>query len=73
VKVPHLRKKFWGRPLWALGYLAVNSGNITDEMIQQYIEEQEGEPVTDDGRFPIDPLINLSSYRRELFNKGGKK
>ena len=62
---PHLRKKFWGRHLWARGYLAVSSGNITDEMIQQYIEEQEGEPVTDDSRFPIDPswtsrLINES-------------
>jgi len=42
---PHLRKKFWGRHLWARGYLAVSSGNITDEMIQQYIEEEEGEPL----------------------------
>ena len=41
--------------MWARGYFAVSSGNITDEMIQQYIEEQEGEPVTDDSRFPIDP------------------
>lgn len=35
--------------------LAVSSGDLTDEMIQQYIEEQEGEPVTDDSRFQIDP------------------
>ena len=52
---PHLKKQFWGRHLWARGYLAVSSGNITDEMINQYIEEQEGEPVTDDSRFLIDP------------------
>ena len=51
---PHLRKQFWGRHLWARGYLAVSPGNITDEMIQQYIEEQEGEPVVDDSRFQID-------------------
>ncbi len=51
---PHLRKQFWGRHLWARGYLAVSSGNITDEMIQQYIDEQEGEPVIDDSRFQID-------------------
>jgi hypothetical protein len=25
--------------------MAVSSGNITDEMIQHYIDEQEGEPV----------------------------
>ena len=51
---PHLRKKFWGRHFWARGYLAVSSGTITDEMIQQYIDEQEGEQIADDSRFPID-------------------
>jgi putative transposase len=51
---PHLRKKFWGRHIWARGYLAVASGTITDEMIRAYIEEQEGEPIHDDSRFPID-------------------
>jgi hypothetical protein len=39
----------------ARGYLAVSSGNITDDMIQQYIQEQEGEPIVDDSRFQIDP------------------
>ena len=51
----HLRKQFWGRHLWARGYLAVSSGNITDEAIQKYIEEQEDEPVVDNSRFQIDP------------------
>ena len=51
----HLKKQFWGRHLWARGYLAVSSGNITDELIQQYIEDQDGEPLTDDSRFQIDP------------------
>lgn len=53
----HLKKKkFWGRHLWARDYLAVSSGNITDEIIQQYIEEHKGEPVnTDDSRFQIAP------------------
>ena len=51
----HLRKQFWGRHLWARGYLAVSSGNITDDAVQKYIEEQEGEPVMDDSRFQIDP------------------
>ena len=50
----HLRKQFWGRHLWDRGYLGVSSGNITDEMIQKYIDEQDGEPVIDDSRFPID-------------------
>jgi putative transposase len=50
----HLRKKFWGRHLWARGYLAVSSGTITDEMIREHIDEQEGEQIADDSRFPID-------------------
>ena len=52
----HLRRKFWGRHFWARGYLAVSSGNITDEMIKKYIEEQEGEQVVDDSQFPIDSI-----------------
>ena len=51
---PHLRKVFWGRHFWARGYLAVSTGSITDEMVKKYIQEQEGEPVHDDSRFPID-------------------
>ena len=51
---PHLREKFWGRHLWGRGYLTVSSGTITDDMIREYIDEQEGEQVADDSRFPID-------------------
>jgi putative transposase len=53
---PHLRKRFWGRHFWGRGYLAVSSGNITDEMVKEYIEEQEGGQIIDDSRFPIDSL-----------------
>ena len=42
---PHLKKIFWGRYFWARGYFAASSGSITDELIQKYIEEQEGEEV----------------------------
>ena len=53
---PHLKKQYWGQHLWARGYFAVTSGTITDEMINEYINEQEGEPVhEDDSRFQIDP------------------
>ena len=53
---PHLRKRLWGRHFWARGYLAVSSGTIIDEMIKEYVEEQEGEQIIDDSRFPIDSL-----------------
>ena len=53
---PRLRKQFWGRHLWARGYMAISSGNITDDMVQKYIDEQEGEPI-DDNQFQIDPTL----------------
>lgn len=40
-----LRKIFYGRHFWSRGYLSVSSGNVTDKMIQEYIESQEGEDL----------------------------
>jgi putative transposase len=51
---PHIKKQCWGQHLWARGYLAVSSGTVTDDMIRDYIKEQEGEPVEDLSRFQID-------------------
>jgi len=36
-----LNKQFWGQHLWARGYFAVSSGNITDEAIMEYIKHQD--------------------------------
>jgi putative transposase len=60
----HLRRQCWGRHLWARGYLAVSTGTITDEMIEAYIAEQEGEPLQDDSRFVIDEDKKLPPSRR---------
>ena len=46
-----LKKKFWGRHLWARGYFVASSGNVTDETIMEYIENQEMEGG--DGDFTI--------------------
>ena len=35
-----LRREFWGRHLWARGYFAASTGNVTDEIIAEYIEKQ---------------------------------
>ena len=42
---PGIRKVFWGKHFWARGSFAASSGSITDEMIQAYIENQEGEDI----------------------------
>ena len=33
-----LRKRYWGRKFWARGYFATTSGNITDDIILNYLE-----------------------------------
>jgi putative transposase len=60
----HLRRRFWGKHLWARGYLAVSTGTITDEAVKSYIAAQEGEPVEDDSRFVIDSTPKLPPSRR---------
>ena len=49
-------EKVLGSAFLGQGLLAVSSGTITDEMIKEYIDEQEGEQIADDSRFPIDNL-----------------
>ena len=48
-----LKREFWGRHLWARGYFACSSGNVTDEMIAEYIESQGDEPK-DDREFTVE-------------------
>jgi len=50
----HLRRQFWGRHLWARGYFAASSGNVTDEVILQYIATQGQEPSEADEDFKIE-------------------
>ncbi len=44
-----LRKEFWGRHLWARGYFAVTTGQVSDEAVAEYIENQEVETQGGDG------------------------
>ena len=50
----HLNKAFWGRHMWARGYFVATSGNVTDEVIQEYIRLQGQEPPPDDEKFRIE-------------------
>lgn len=46
-----ISRMYWGRHFWARGYFVVSSGTITDEMIMEYIENQDLEDK--DGDFKI--------------------
>ena len=44
----NLSRHFWGRHMWGRGYFVATSGNITDEVIMEYIEKQDIEQNDDD-------------------------
>ena len=48
-----LAKQFWGRHLWARGYFAASSGNVTDDVIMQYIATQDLQERARDDDFTI--------------------
>ncbi len=35
---PHVKKRYWGKHFWARGYFCVTSGELTKDMIQEYLE-----------------------------------
>ena len=46
-----LRKKYWGQHLWARCHWISSSGNVTDEVWKQYIENQK--PLDADDNFDV--------------------
>lgn len=46
-----LRKKYWGQRMWARGYFACSTGNVTDEMLREYIEKHQ---ETSDDDFKVE-------------------
>ena len=49
-----LKRAFWGQHLWARGYFAATTGNVTDEVIMKYIEEQDKMERAKDADFKVD-------------------
>src|SRR5580704_8189295 len=48
MEFPELRKRYWGQHLWARGYFAVSAGNVTAEMVKEYIEHHFEGPEAED-------------------------
>ena len=47
MEFPDLRKRYWGRRFWARGYFSTTSGNVTDDVILQYLELHSKRKPTD--------------------------
>ena len=48
---PELGKRYWGRHFWAIGFGAWSTGNITDAMVQEYLEHHKDKPNTQVGNW----------------------
>ena len=33
-----VKSNFWGRHFWGIGYVSWSTGNISDEMVNEYLE-----------------------------------
>ena len=59
----HLRKLCWGRHLWARGFFVASSGNVTDEVIMEYIRTQERAKDDDDFRVTTNQVDRKSGFQ----------
>jgi len=51
IEFPKLKQRYWGRHFWAVGYGAWSTGQITDEMVQEYLEHHREKPNTEKGNW----------------------
>jgi len=51
---PDLKKRYWGRHFWAIGYGCWSSGNITDKMINEYLEHHRKGDSGNDSNFILE-------------------
>ena len=51
---PSLQKRYWGQHFWAIGYGCWSSGNITNEMIDKYLEHHRKPNDIDDSSFILE-------------------
>ena len=48
---PEMGKKYWGRHFWGVGFGVWSTGNITDEMVQEYLEHHKDKPNSEKGNW----------------------
>ena len=51
---PELKKRYWGQHFWAIGYGCWSTGNITDEMVNEYLEHHRKPNSEDNSSFILE-------------------
>ncbi len=50
---PALEKRYWGKHLWGIGYGAWSTGNITEEVVEEYLKRHKSS-TNDKSDFKLD-------------------
>ena len=51
---PELQKRYWGKHFWAIGYGAWSTGNLTEEMVAEYLEHHRNPSNQDSDNFLLE-------------------
>jgi putative transposase len=51
---PELNKRYWGRHFWSIGFGCWSTGNITDEMVNEYLEHHRKSGDTNNSNFILE-------------------
>lgn len=51
---PSLRKEYWGRHFWAIGYGVWSTGNITEDTVKDYLEHHKDQSNYDQNNFILE-------------------
>ncbi len=54
IEFPELKKCYWDRHFCAIGYGVWSTGNITDEMVQEYLEYHRDKPNSQKGNWILE-------------------
>jgi len=51
---PAMKKRYWGKQFWAIGYGAWSVGDITDEIVKAYLEHHRKSSNSDDEKIILE-------------------
>lgn len=53
LEFPQLKRRYWGGHFWAIGYGAWSTGNVTQEMVNEYLEHHHQNSNVGDDTFML--------------------
>ena len=51
---PELQKRYWGKHFWAIGFGAWSTGNMTEKLVEEYLEHHRNPSNSDHNNFLLE-------------------